>query len=359
MQKLTAMALSLIIMISFLVCDEVSAQEIIQPSPWAAEGVNIFTNKGFMPSDFTFTYQEDISRGDFCKLVVHAYIKNMGYSDLDSFISSKLKSEFANYAYPFKDLNKNNTDDKYIFTANILGFINGVSNNKFDSTKLLTREQAAKILISVYEKMLGKAIYSNHSGLFDDDHQIADWAKNDVYLLKDLGIVKGMGGNRFSPKSNYTVEQAIITVLKLIDIYHNNSKTDNEPLSKAEQYKKDMIRMINEERAKAGVPPVRESSVCYDYADLRAEELVQRANHVRPDGSSCFSGIPAPYKRVAENIAAGYTLPKTAMYNLMRSKGHQKNILNPEYEEVSIGYHYEEGSKWTSYWIQIFYSPRD
>ncbi len=33
------------------------------------------------------------------------------------------------------------------------------------------------------------------------------------------------------------------------------------------------------------------------------------------------------------------------------------NILNPHYEQISVGFHYDENSYYRYYWVQMFYTP--
>ncbi len=42
---------------------------------------------------------------------------------------------------------------------------------------------------------------------YDDSAQIASWAQEDVQLMTQLGILQGVGDNRFHPQGSYTVEQ--------------------------------------------------------------------------------------------------------------------------------------------------------
>ncbi len=56
------------------------------------------------------------------------------------------------------------------------------------------------------------------SSTFDDDVMISDWAKDAVYAMRALGIMQGVSNTEFSPKGTYTVEQAITTILRLYKI---------------------------------------------------------------------------------------------------------------------------------------------
>ena len=110
----------------------------------------------------------------------------------------------------------------------------------------------------------------------------------------------------------------------------------------------DELKLINAERAKAGVAAVKLDTDLVYVAAIRAEEIEEKYSHTRPDGSSCFTildeyGVDYTSK-VAENIAWGYPTVQAVMTGWMNSSGHKTNILNPKYTKVGIGIN---GLNWT------------
>lgn len=55
-----------------------------------------------------------------------------------------------------------------------------------------------------------------------------------------------------------------------------------------------------------------------------------------------------------ENISGGYETSYDSMVGLMNSPGHCRNIMDPDYHVVGIGYAYVGGSYFGSYWTQNF-----
>ena len=53
---------------------------------------------------------------------------------------------------------------------------------------------------------------------FSDVGQVSSWAIRGVSHMQDTGIMGGVGDNRFAPKDPYTREQSIITILRLFDV---------------------------------------------------------------------------------------------------------------------------------------------
>ena len=61
-----------------------------------------------------------------------------------------------------------------------------------------------------------------------------------------------------------------------------------------------------------------------------------------PDGDS-LARILRPVKLTAAVVLAW-----------MESDGHCKNIMNPEFNELGVGYFYDSGSKYRHWWSQEF-----
>ncbi|MFP3338704.1 CAP domain-containing protein, partial [Micrococcus sp. SIMBA_131] len=60
------------------------------------------------------------------------------------------------------------------------------------------------------------------------------------------------------------------------------------------------------------------------------------------------------YRSAGENIAAGQATPEEVVKAWMNSEGHRKNILNPGYTEIGVGY--ISGGSYGHYWTQMFIS---
>jgi hypothetical protein len=53
---------------------------------------------------------------------------------------------------------------------------------------------------------------------FADNSQISSWAFDSVGQIQEAGIMSGIGDNRFAPQQPYTREQSIITALRIYEI---------------------------------------------------------------------------------------------------------------------------------------------
>ena len=119
-------------------------------------------------------------------------------------------------------------------------------------------------------------------------------------------------------------------------------------------YAAEVLRLVNAERKKAGLPQLRAGSAPLNAAaQKRAQEISTRFSHTRPGGSGCFTvlgeyGVSSTAR--GENIAYGYTSPAAVIDGWMKSSGHRANILG-DYEALGVGVHVKNG---TVYWTQLF-----
>ena len=82
-----------------------------------------------------------------------------------------------------------------------------------------------------------------------------------------------------------------------------------------------MFKLVNQERAKEGLPALKLDATLCQAAQKRAKEIKTKFDHTRPDGTGCFTvfkefGIS--YMAAGENIAAGQTTPKQVMNGSFR-----------------------------------------
>lgn len=122
-------------------------------------------------------------------------------------------------------------------------------------------------------------------------------------------------------------------------------------------YAEEVLRLVNEERTKCGIAPLKLVTELMDAAAIRAEEITTNMSHTRPNGEPCFSLIKQGKYTVGENIAGGASTPAEVVDLWMHSDGHRANILNADYEELGVGYAYREDSTYKHYWVQIFKRP--
>ena len=117
----------------------------------------------------------------------------------------------------------------------------------------------------------------------------------------------------------------------------------------------EVVELVNEERAKAGLSALTVHTGAASAAQVRAKELETSFSHTRPDGSNFSTALKEAgvnYSGAGENIAYGQQSPQAVMEQWMNSAGHRANILNPDFTAIGVG-HYENGTG-VNYWTQLF-----
>jgi len=174
-------------------------------SEWAEAEIKEAAMAGMMTkSPFYMTLTEPISRRDFVMFVV----------DMLTAIRPEIWEEMeAVQPSPFSDVHDL---DQAILWAYENGLINGTGSGKFSPNDLITREQAAVLLMRIYRYLGGEESGAPLSAeSFADESLIASWAKEAVHEAKAYSIMNGVSGNRFDPRGTYSKEQTIITLYRL------------------------------------------------------------------------------------------------------------------------------------------------
>ncbi|MBQ1192687.1 MAG: hypothetical protein IIX45_00995 [Lachnospiraceae bacterium] len=124
-------------------------------------------------------------------------------------------------------------------------------------------------------------------------------------------------------------------------------------------YYEEVLRLVNEIRAEAGVAPLQLDDTLCQAAGLRSIEMDynNEFSHTRPDGSSCFtvlSEFNCSYHTCGENIAAGYASPAVVVNGWKNSQGHYENMINASFTKLGVGYSSLGNSYYGNYWTQLF-----
>ena len=129
-------------------------------------------------------------------------------------------------------------------------------------------------------------------------------------------------------------------------------KPTETPLN-TEKFIKEVIRLTNIERQKAGKNSVQENAALDKGAAVRAKECAIKYGHHRPNGE-IFS--TAYYESGAgnilgENIAVGFLTPKGVVDGWVSSQGHYVTMIDSRATHMGAGCYKEDGF---IYWVQIF-----
>jgi|GEM_PF-341484 len=192
-------------------------------SDWAKSEIEKAAACNLLPYELTDKYTKNITRKEFCDLIYRLIAtefspdsdSRMGqWFAIDSVIYERQLTDKVNAVY-FSDCE----DDKIKFLSGT-GIIYGMGDGTFAPEESITREQAATILYRTAEFLGNKTIAKPSSvKMYNDENDISDWAISSVSSMNAMDIMKGVSEKEFDPKGNYTVEQAIATMVRLYECY--------------------------------------------------------------------------------------------------------------------------------------------
>ena len=133
--------------------------------------------------------------------------------------------------------------------------------------------------------------------------------------------------------------------------------TTAAPYKTDDVFLKEVLRLINLERSKAGVKQLKGMIALDKAANIRAHEITgddENFSHTRPHGKEFYTVLfeqSIEFMAAGENLAAGQSTPEMVVADWMASEGHKANILDPDFEYVGLGYVEDDGYY---YWAQLF-----
>ncbi len=122
------------------------------------------------------------------------------------------------------------------------------------------------------------------------------------------------------------------------------------------QEEQQMVDLVNAERSKQGLNPLKVNNELTKVARVKAQDMISNNyfDHQSPTYGSPFemmNKFGISYQTAGENLAGNQTVEK-AHQALMNSEGHRANILGANYTEVGIGI--VEGGSYGKMFVQLF-----
>lgn len=177
-------------------------------SDWACSEVAKADKQGIVPGSLPADYTAPITRAQFCSIAAALYERVMGCEITG-------RESFAD------------TDDINVEKMAYLGVVNGVGAGRFEPDSALTREQAATLIVRLAEAV-GRPL-ADSTSTFCDNRSISHWALASVGKVQAAGIMNGTGAAVFSPQKPYTIEQSIVTMLRVMQVLETQPQTHTEP----------------------------------------------------------------------------------------------------------------------------------
>jgi len=285
--------------------DDLDKVSVPDGSPWYAACWSVAQANGLQTgtsmerlSDLT----DSVSRYDMAQVIVNTLSgEGISASDSEARAAQAAIRDWSGVPAGYRDA---------VSGAYALGILNG-RNGSFDGTATMNRAEAATVLCRMDDAI---------SGAQTPDTQTPDTQKPDTQ----------------KPETQPPAQDA----------------------STPEELAAEVVRLVNVERAKEGLPALGTFDSLTKAAEIRAPETAKLFSHNRPDGSSCFTALDATGASKGaytsgENIAAGSSTAADVVEQWMNSPGHRANILNKDFTHIGVGY-CKSGSGYGHYWVQMF-----
>lgn len=199
----------------------------------------------------------------------------------------------------------------------------------------------------------------------ESDGYSGDEYCNDCQKTIKKGIVLEKFTGISYPVKYYTYykdENTFVTLPEGVNVFEYTIKRANKSaVSLYQELEEEILRLVNIEREKAGVAPLKNCANAYYYSNIRANECVELFSHTRPNGESCFTVFDDGdvfCSKAGENLfwCSGYpyeSLAEISVDGWMNSEGHRANILNPNFTYSTIGVSYDPQTT-EFYAVQLF-----
>ena len=201
-------------------------------SNWAAEDIINAVSMGYLDDDpDAFGYQPattNLLGSDYTRAITRGQFASLAVRYYETLMSDITGEDYTIPVATGDDVFADSTGDTNMAKAFNLGILGGY--NSADSRSgvyvgpndNITREQAATMLTRLMEKLIvafdengrtGWTVWYADNLPFTDE--IADWAYDGVRAVYGVGAMTGTTSTTFSPKSNYTIEQSIVTIMRI------------------------------------------------------------------------------------------------------------------------------------------------
>ena len=130
----------------------------------------------------------------------------------------------------------------------------------------------------------------------------------------------------------------------------------NVPEEEGQAIEAEVVRLVNVERANAGLPALKSDWELARVAQHKSQDMKDKNyfDHTSPTYGTPFNMMKnygITYKSAGENIAKGQKTAAEVVKAWMNSEGHRANILNKNYTHIGVGY-VSNGNYWTQMFIQ-------
>jgi len=169
--------------------------------PWAVESIEKLVQKEIIARDESklFRPNDFVTREEFIKLIVLAF-----------------DVEQQEQGRNFKDVPLDSWYHQYVTTAAEAGLVNGISKDEFGTGRMITRQDMAVMLYRAAQ-YAGITFQKPTAPIFQDNDDIADYAKEAVGAMGEAKVISGQGDGKFAPTINATRAEAATIISRILN----------------------------------------------------------------------------------------------------------------------------------------------
>ena len=189
-----------------------AAEKEYRCSPWAAEEMAEAVSLGFVPADLLGDCTRPITRRDYARVALN-FVSELQFNyhvGGTFFTEAYCQAKSLKPSAPFAD-----APEEELTQARSIGLIQGRSETEYDPDSGITRQEAALILHRAYSRYADPEALEAAPAAYADGEKIAAWAREGVDFVTAAGVMQGVGEGYFDPLGSYTVEQCVVTFLRL------------------------------------------------------------------------------------------------------------------------------------------------
>ena len=183
-------------------------------SSWADTELKKAEEYGLVGTWYTFDdYQKEITREEFCEIAEALCLQ----SGITLYGNGLMEEKLT-------DVRQNQNSE--VLDMYCMGIVPSKTETQFCPNDPVTQEDAAVFLQNLFDYVNLSAFYGTYNTgnadfRFTDNGDISESARDSVYSMYQLGIMRGDGSGYFYPKQNLTAEKCVVLLTRLYELIHN------------------------------------------------------------------------------------------------------------------------------------------
>lgn len=186
---------------------------------WATDAMRYVITEGYFKGESSteFLPEEEMSRAMLCTVLWRLTGEELTRTTVTAEGNVKI---VPRYVKKFWDMKEEDWYTNYISWANKNDIINGYTEREFRPDESVTREQVAVIFhnyLKNYKLVRNFDIYlTNEPITYTDEANIADWAKEQVAIMQQIGLMNGRPDGSFDPQGTVTRAEVAVMIQRLV-----------------------------------------------------------------------------------------------------------------------------------------------